>query len=68
MSAWQPIETAPRDGQFIVLYDARYLHTPDSYLIAKFHHGMWWGQKLPSGKSRLWREATHWQPLPEPPK
>lgn len=67
MSQWQPIETAPKDGTFVQLYDDRYKHSPSSYLMAKYDHGIWWGQMTPSGKAIIWRDATHWMPLPPPP-
>lgn len=68
MSEWQPIDSAPRDGTYVLLYDDRFLHSVDSYLIARYEHGDWWGRPTKSGISHLWREATHWQHLPAPPQ
>jgi len=64
---WKPIETAPQDGTFVLLYDDGYKHSSNSYLIAQFDGGVWWGKKTNSGRAIIWQEATHWMPLPEPP-
>lgn len=64
-SAWQPIETAPRNGTKILLWCAGnpsgewpFMATWDPY------HGFWVihvdGQSL--------HEPTHWTPLPDPPE
>lgn len=67
MSEWQPIETAPKDGSFIQLYDNRFKHSHASYLMAQYDGGIWWGQRTKSGKAIIWREATHWKHLEAPP-
>jgi len=59
---WQPIETAPKDGTFILLYDKN----------VGVHQGRWIGSPFSMG----WRQcsnfgmydATHWMPLPPPPQ
>jgi hypothetical protein len=72
MSEWQPIETAPR-----------YTDGIDIYGIMGRHTDCFWGKET-YGKECGWvyqshydsngpvfelvREATHWMPLPEPPK
>jgi hypothetical protein len=66
-AGWQPIETAPKDGSYVLLYDDRYLHSDTSYLIAQWDGDYWWGHRTKSGKCFIWREATHWQPLPAAP-
>ena len=61
---WQDIASAPKDGTFVLVTDARH---PPCHLIARFKHNTWWGQQTQTGRAIVWREATHWQPLPEPP-
>jgi hypothetical protein len=72
MVDWQPIETAPKDGTRILLWDT------DEAVIAK------WGE-ISMGGAEGWQIAvvnmvgdvnyyeaafnpTHWMPLPEPPR
>jgi len=69
MSDWQPIETAPKDGEFLA-YDP----------IAKKHDICHWEGSLgcfqvqcdgifgPEEDEFDGTRATHWQPLPNPPK
>ena len=68
--AWQPIETAPKDGTEIVLFgDARWPRGivptyPDLKGVVGVGHyagGIW------QFMSRI-GEPTHWMPLPHPPK
>lgn len=63
--AWQPVETAPKDGTFIWLLS-------DSFAI---RIGYWKGGRwvdLAKAEARgacdLSFEPSHWMPLPEPPK
>lgn len=64
MTSWQPIETAPKDGAPVDLWD-------DGRRLTDYS----WEQLTPtngffspnvSGPSVV-REATHWMPIPEPP-
>lgn len=68
MSDWQPIETAPKDGTVILLGDNRY--AKPAYLMAEWDRDYeYWMTKTSSrGHFQFWRDATHWMPLPEPPK
>ena len=57
---WQPIETAPMDGEVILIYldgnwiaSSRWVKTPN-------------GKCWDFGLSKA--EPTHWMPLPEPPE
>ena len=79
MSDWKPIETAPKDGRFMLL------HVPDglesgvvtvgSYWKAdgrtengRFALGSWSGWLgMDADVQSSWCEPTHWQPLPAPP-
>ena len=64
-SHWQPIETAPRTGDDILLWDGTFITC-----------GFWTHRKdvvsrTPSGWVMDFftnREPTHWMPLPEPPQ
>ncbi len=66
---WQPIETAPRDGCFVLVYVAE----PFSDSTQQICVSVWdsdldgWMTDLPAGG---WDfvDPTHWMPLPEPPK
>ena len=72
MSEWQPIETAPKDGTWVLLFDPEdeYAHvgafvefpaTEDHPLVKH------WGGIYISGKGFMsWMNPTHWMPLPEP--
>lgn len=73
MNEWQPIETAPKDGTLVFLWDAREQDEIDRVAVGKWlgpedHHsipgGMWaytvdtmWWQFFP----------THWMPIPDDP-
>ena len=58
MSEWQPIETAPK-GKEVLLYEpaakAGGIILPARIVVER------WPTSYP-------RPATHWMPLPEPPK
>ena len=64
MARWQPIETAPKDGQAILVTDGSY-----RYCVEWSEEFDWWtvdDNKL--GPFRLRGSApTHWMPLPPPP-
>ena len=64
MSKWQPIETAPKDGTWILLYDEQDV----------IEVGWWESFDCPGGGAMIgWcvdrvTHPTHWMPLPEPPE
>lgn len=60
-SGWQPIETAPRDGTCFLGFDP-FLNCVFIGHMFKFHDGF----KFVA--NALVRDATHWRPLPQPPK
>jgi hypothetical protein len=66
MTDWRPIETAPKDGTRVLLYQV------DSPIGA---HKIWiqycnakWGEYWLSSDESLRMEPSHWMPLPPPPK
>lgn len=66
--AWQPIETAPKDGTLILCWQER---RPNG-VRAKPHHRAYvarhvaqWGWLC--SPSDLEKQPTHWMPLPSPP-
>jgi hypothetical protein len=72
MSEWQPIETAPKDGTRILLYAKDCAFTGAWRAGPRyFNH---WSAKIIEAAA-TWRlddgsayAATHWMPLPEPPR
>lgn len=68
MSAWQPIDTAPRDGTELLLWGPCRRFPDEGCYRADANVG-WWSAG--SWITRTPREvclATHWQPLPAPPE
>ena len=76
MSEWQPIETAPKDEVILICAcETGMLIFGQRIAVAKFHaeHDFERGKVLDfviadEGEHRHVRFATHWMPLPEPPK
>ena len=65
MADWQPIETAPKDGEVILIF------TPGTYpqVTAAFYRAECELQHWQATGHR-WHfpeDPTHWMPLPEPP-
>jgi hypothetical protein len=61
-SAWQPIETAPRDGTKILAWDG------DEWLVAWCCQGSGWiSDELQEWHPGEREYPTHWQPHPSPP-
>lgn len=61
---WLPIESAPRDGTWVLLGA---VGVPDVW-SGKWHYvGPRAGSRWESLIGRVPFEPTHWQPLPEPP-
>lgn len=82
MSEWQSIETAPKDGTLIdVWFESHGLSSRDSDETVpcvgfRAEEAMWFsgewcdmdGNRHPSLDGYTNVIATHWMPLPEPPK
>lgn len=62
MSEWQPIETAPKDGSYVLVWAesghefARWFRAGECWIRAEDMQNLW-GEDAP----------THWMPLPAPP-
>ncbi len=68
MSEWQTIESAPKDGTHVVLYDKHIAKIQDSpAIVGKYNDNDeapgWWGFG-----GRVFITPTKWMPLPPPPK
>lgn len=62
---WQPIETAPKDGQCLLWVD-----TDDGGEVMKLPRdsdGNWLYESEPMFTYSFYLKPTHWQPLPAPP-
>lgn len=66
LTAWQPIETAPRDETRVLLFDP--MRDPKE-MIGRWRGDAWWGDPTPSGRSTTWRDesGSYWMPLPDAP-
>ena len=67
-SAWQPIETAPRDGTTMFVWWPHWYHFP---LLAYVAHHQWHlpDSSQPVGEQHVDDDhgPTHWMPLPPAP-
>lgn len=65
MSEWQPIETAPNDGQEVLVFDPNW----GTAAVAFREEATGFPWAIVGGKddSRP-LEPTHWMPLPAPPE
>lgn len=71
---WRPIETAPKDDRWVLLYDPRmemsvamgtYLICDERDPRGRFKAGDWCLMEWDGVPSHC--SPTHWMPLPEPP-
>lgn len=71
MTDWQPIETAPKDGESFLAVDAnngpeyRVVYYDDDPLHLPY---IWHVEDAGAGFNHHENFFTHWMPLPEPPK
>lgn len=56
---WQPIETAPSDVEVLMFCPTRHVSNMERVEVGVYHN-------TKGGTYNQW--ATHWMPLPEPPK
>jgi hypothetical protein len=72
---WQPIETAPKDGTWILAYEPS--KWPPQCHVVRWGLPEYWGQAGdetwvtvalgPNPDTYEADDATHWMPLPDPP-
>jgi hypothetical protein len=68
---WQPIKTAPKDGQSILAFFPQIGVWCVSWSVDVFDDGIWSvsDNKTDDRPLRGWSEdPTHWMPLPPPPE
>ena len=66
MNEWQKIETAPKDGTYILTIRYNNAFEVWDVGVVKWVEGTW--KVMPTRDMRLSLLGTHWMPLPEPPK
>lgn len=71
---WQPIETAPRDGSAVLLYQkkphaevARYESDTNEIEVGFYSEEGWRVFGFHGDESERDFAPTHWMPLPQPP-
>jgi hypothetical protein len=70
---WQPIETAPKDGTRVLVYNGkqRGYHTVEEDIgVAEWSPcmGVYCWASIACCDGVSYYDPTHWMPLPEPPK
>ena len=61
--AWQPIDTAPKDGRRVICWNSEWI-APESGCL----YGMFWAANSLAADKGGWKhQPTHWMPLPAPP-
>ena len=65
---WQPIETAPRDGRYIIIGTTCPGYKGQVF-FDWFYEGGEWGDESDIAEDILRQDefVSHWMPLPEPP-
>ncbi len=68
--AWQPIETAPRDGTEVIMFGhgclgAGFYEAGGNY--RRGDDGWWWEMDRGDLLTAKNADPTHWRPLPDPP-
>ena len=61
---WKPIETAPKDGAWIVVTST---HNKYYRACVQFYDGHWYDTQEVTHDDLMENAATHWMPLPKPP-
>lgn len=63
-TAWQPIETAPKDGTWIVVTST---HNKYYRACVQFYDGNWCDTREVTHDDLMENAATHWMPMPKAP-
>ncbi len=66
MDAWQPIETAPKDGTQVLVWSGQEFAVVE-YYQDKDGTSFWEIGHTPGARCFAAIALTHWMPLPEPP-
>jgi len=68
-SEWRTIETAPKDGTWILLMgESGYINRPYRVHVGNWGERDWWMQSEDCSFEDDGGPPTHWMPLPDPPK
>jgi hypothetical protein len=66
--SWEPIETAPKDGTWILAFCPASSSDELQWAVTRFCDGMWEIDASDDrGSFSTTNRPSHWQPLPEPP-
>ena len=69
MNEWQPIETAPKDGTWVLVCGNGWDVMMASYSYdGRIGRGYFWGPTEWDDYELAEQQPTHWMPLPEPPE
>ena len=70
MADWQPIESAPRTGEGVMVYIMQRDKFTSAHCFSPVSitsDGQWWDDATGDAIEPL-LDATHWMPLPPPPQ
>lgn len=63
---WEPIDTAPKDGQCLVWVETE--DGGDVMRLTRDERGVWIYDHEPIYCAAFYMNPTHWMPLPAPPQ
>jgi len=63
---WQTIETAPKDGTAILMFEDIYLGCINTGYWSAQNNGQWKSNGC-AEDALVFENPSHWQPLPKPP-
>ena len=71
MSEWQPIETAPKDGTWVLacggILDVYPAEDVPPMVAVRWQQNWWLVSAVDAGQLLSYERPTHWMPLPAPP-